>query len=334
VLQCSTPMSETDSTLEDRSESARCADLMAGTLIVLALLPSWIGLLGGFHWFLDLFSHPRWQYLAICVLAVAWTAWRRQRRVLLFAGTTLLLNGFLIGNLAWHPEIRREKLADDFSLSVLSLNVYTANPNKQQVLDHVREADADVVFLMEVNSEWVAAMEPLKAKYPHSVATPREDNFGVALFSRIPWKREETFLLGRAEVQSVEIEISHAGHDLRIIGTHPLPPVSRDYAAARDEQLRLLAQRVAQAAAPTLVVGDLNATPWSAGMRIVTKDGKLGFRSLSPPWIPTWRADTMFAIPIDHALCTKPLVITQRKIGPDVGSDHRSVRVTVGWEKQ
>jgi endonuclease/exonuclease/phosphatase (EEP) superfamily protein YafD len=311
-----------------------CLGLSIGAMVVLAMLPSWIGLLGTWHWALDLFSHFRWQYLIVSVLAVGLTAWRGPRLVLAFAVATLLLNGFLIGRLAWQPGISRDNLADDFKLTVLSVNVLTSNPDKQAVLDHVQQADADVVFVMEVNGEWLAALQVLKSKYPHHMEHPREDNFGLALFSRIPWKREETLWLGDSLVPTVEVELSHQGRELVVIGTHPLPPVGREYASHRDEQLRLLAAHVSKRKPPALIVGDLNATPWSNGMRIVTAGDGLAFRSLSPPWTPTWRAGSIFAIPIDHALCTAPLVITERKAGPDVGSDHRPVRVTVGWENK
>ena len=59
----------------------------------------------------------------------------------------------------------------------------------------------------------------------------------------------------------------------------------------------------------------------------------LGFRSLSPPWTPTWRAASIFAIPIDQALGTAPLVITRRSVGPDLGSDHRPLNISVGWAR-
>jgi endonuclease/exonuclease/phosphatase (EEP) superfamily protein YafD len=308
-------------------------DGVIGAVIALALVFSWLGLLGDWHWFPDLFSHFRWQYLIISAAAVAWAAWRRRRHVFILSVATLILNAVLIGRLAWHPGINRATRTDDFKLSVLSLNVLTSNPDKQKVLDHVLSADADVVFFMEVNDTWMAALQPLKSKYPHHVAHPRQDNFGVALFSRIPWTSEQTLWLGVSEVPTLEIEVTHQGRDLTLIGTHPLPPVGSDYSILRDGQLRMLAEHVSQSKRPVLVVGDLNATPWSAGMRIATADDRLGFRSLSPPWTPTWRAGSIFAIPIDHALCTAPLVITERSVGPDVGSDHRSLRVSIGWEK-
>ena len=76
---------------------------------------------------------------------------------------------------------------------------------------------------------------------------------------------------------------------------------------------------------------DFNATPWSAGMRRAMA-GNLQYRSLSAPWRPTWEVGSIFGLPIDHVLCTAPLVIASRAIGPDVGSDHRPQQISVGME--
>lgn len=304
-----------------------------GTVALLALVPSWLGHLGDFHWALDLLSHFRWQYLAVSGLVVAWALWRRQRGVLVAALLTLTMNGWLIGRLARSPEISRENVAPDFHLKVMSLNVLTSNPNKPQVLDAILKTDADVVFLMEVNHEWMQALEPLKARYPHFYSQPREDNFGIALFSRIRWTHEKVLWLGEAQVPSLEVLVKHEGREFRLIGTHPLPPVGHAYAILRNQQLKKLAEHVRRQALPVLVMGDLNSTPWSYGMRLLQEGGKLGYRSLEAPWAPTWRAGSIFAIPIDHVLGTAPLIITQRSTGPDVGSDHRPVVAELGWAK-
>ena len=304
-----------------------------GAVGLLALLPSWVGHLGDFHWALDLLSHFRWQYLAVAGLVAAWALWRRQRGVLVAALLTLAMNGWLIGRLASHPEISREAVAPDFHLKVMSLNVLTSNPNKPRVLDAILKTDADVVFLMEVNQEWMQAMEPLKARYPHFYSQPREDNFGIALFSKIPWTDEKVLWLGKASVPSLEVRLKHDGREFRVIGTHPLPPMGPTYAILRNQQLKKLAEHASRQALPVLVMGDLNATPWSHGMHILQEDGKLGYRSLEAPWAPTWRAGSIFGIPIDHILCTSPFIIAERSVGPDVGSDHRPLIATVAWGK-
>jgi endonuclease/exonuclease/phosphatase (EEP) superfamily protein YafD len=303
-----------------------------GILALLALLPSWLGLFGGWYWALDICAHFRWQYLIAGVFIVAWALWRRRRGIAALALLTLLLNLLLIGRLGLHAGVSRAELAPDFNLRVVSLNVLMSNPNTQVVLQYLLQSDADVIALIETDRKWLDALAPLQVKYPHHILHPRPDNFGIAVLSRVPLEKAEILNLGKSGLPSIEVRLDFQGRDLTIIATHPVPPYGRAYAGYRDAQLAALAAHVGQTAGAVLLIGDLNATPWSAGMRIATS-GNLGFRSLDAPWTPTWRVRSPVAIPIDHALCTAPLVITRRRVGPDLGSDHRPILLEVGWAR-
>jgi endonuclease/exonuclease/phosphatase (EEP) superfamily protein YafD len=164
------------------------------------------------------------------------------------------------------------------------------------------------------------------------VVATRGDNFGVALLSRVPWSDARTLYLGDGGLPSVEARLQLQGRELMIVGTHAMPPMGGISTRLRDGQLQALADHVRGAGLPTLVVGDFNATPWSSGLRHAMSSG-LRYRSLQPPWAPTWRARSVFAIPIDQALCTAPLVVRDRRTGPDVGSDHRGLEIAVGWSR-
>ncbi|MDZ4288299.1 MAG: endonuclease/exonuclease/phosphatase family protein [Prosthecobacter sp.] len=310
------------------SSSVRLDGFM-DVLILLALAGSWLGLLGSWHWALDLFSHFRWQYLAACVAAVIWTVLRKRRWVTLISVVTLLLNGWLVGHLMIGTGEGR--VPRDQCLRVVSLNVLTSNLNKERVLAYLRGVDADVIFLMEVNAEWMRALELLKESHPQCLVEPREDNFGVAMFSRLPLETVKLVDLGEAGVPSIEARLKYRERDMVILGTHPLPPTGAVYAAERDSQLRSVAAHVAGLSMPALVIGDLNSTPWSHGMRLIKADGKLDLGSASNVAMPTWKVGTVLAIPIDHALCSAPLRITRKTVAPDVGSDHRPLEVEVRW---
>jgi endonuclease/exonuclease/phosphatase (EEP) superfamily protein YafD len=305
---------------------------VVSTIVLAALLPSWLGLLGDWYWLLDLCAHFRWQYLIASVAIAAWALWKRRRVTAALAVATLLLNAWLIGQLAWHPALTAADVVPGFSLRIVSLNVLTSNPDKQAVLHYLQSADADVIFLMETDQRWIEALQPLLAKYPYHLEAPRGDNFGIAMLSRVPWETARIISLGDAGLPSIQAQMHFQQRELTLLGTHPLPPMGTHLTALRNGQLAALARHVQQLGMPTLLMGDLNSTPWSVGVRIATS-GNLGFRSMSAPWTPTWRARSPFAIPIDHVLCTPPLVITRRDIGPDVGSDHRPLQITVSWHR-
>jgi endonuclease/exonuclease/phosphatase (EEP) superfamily protein YafD len=310
------------------SPSVRLAGL-ADVVLLLSLTGSWLGLLGRWHWILDLFSHFRWQYLLVCLLAVAWAFWKKRTLVKLAGLTTLMLNAWLLGQ----PNLGRTGTLDpDFKLRVVSLNVLTTNEDHDAVIDFINSADADLVFLMEVDDVWLSALKPLQNTHPYIWENSRQDNFGLAVYSKV--SLQEITLLEdelKSSVPSMQVLIKHAGREFRLLGTHPLPPISQLYAKSRDLQLAAVGDWVSAIQEPMLVMGDLNATPWSHAMRNLTRSS--GLRLAANAWQPTWKVPSPLAIPIDHALTTKSLIITERQIGPDVGSDHRPQIIDLGWVK-
>lgn len=313
-------------------------DGVVDVMILLALSGSWIGLLGHWHWFADLFAHFRWQYLIISLLAVLWCFWRGRRKVAGLSVITWALNAWLIGGIAVQTSPSGKSTASHESVRVVSLNVLTSNQRHGQVLEYLRFCDADLIFLMEVDDVWASAMEPLKATHPHHLVHPQLDNFGIALFSRHPLKEvrvvDEFQMgpdIGPYTTPSVMAHLQIGTRELHFYGVHPVPPGGNTAWQSRNNQLRAVAYQVAASNTPALVMGDFNSTPWCEGMRVIRESGCLDFHSSSPPWQPTWRVTSAFAIPIDHTLCTTSLIITGRQIGPDLGSDHRPQLVEVRW---
>ena len=300
-------------------------------IILLGIAATWIGLLGDVWWFFDLFSHFRLQYIAICLVAVPWFLSRRSLSGAAASAAGLFVNGGLLLGLFGSSPSR--PAAPDFQLRVVSINVHTSNRSAGEVIKFVRHADADLVFLMEVDEWWANELAPLKQMYPHSLIESREDNFGVAFFSRVEGIRSRIKYFGSVGVPSVVAELRQNGKGIRFIGTHPLPPTGAGNSALRDEQLAEVCKFAGNSDVPVLLAGDLNATPWSAGMRLLVRDGSFQMPVASTVWSPTWMSNWPVAVSIDHALATPPLVVLRREVGPDVGSDHRPVTVDVGWEQ-
>ncbi len=74
------------------------------------------------------------------------------------------------------------------------------------------------------------------------------------------------------------------------------------------------------------------STPWSPHFRRLLRDSELRDvargRGLSPTWYPT---PLPLGIPIDHVLVSDEIGVAQREVGPDLGSDHRAVRVELSF---
>jgi endonuclease/exonuclease/phosphatase (EEP) superfamily protein YafD len=292
---------------------------------VVASAATLIGFLGRFSWFPDLFSHFRVQYfLGLLVLGVLLLVGRRRRTATVF----LILASV---NLAMVLPLyfgKPHKPADASpAVRAMLLNVNTRLGDADRVKSVVSDADPDILVLEEISSVWMSDLAWLTSSYPHSLAQPREDNFGIGLFSKLPLAEAEVVYIGEADVPSILATISIAHTNLRVIATHPLPPIGRDYSHWRNDQLDKLADYV-RPPLPTLLLGDLNVTPWNYHFRRLLartglRDSAKGF-GVQPTW-PNY--NPLLRIPIDHCLHSADITVVDRRIGEGVSSDHFPVIV-------
>ena len=279
------------------------------------------GFLARFWWVFEIASHFR-MHLAIGLagLAAVWAVKRRWRTASI-CGFCAAVNAVLV-LLVWLPaEMTGPQTG--IRLRVVSLNVHTENQRSDLVLKFLQGADADVVLLMEVNKAWMNTLQPLRSNYTQIIAEPHEDNFGIALFSRLPLTNSKVIELGKAGVPSIATTISVGGQKVFLLGTHPLPPGSAQYARLRNEQLKEIAALIRRSSTASIVVGDLNCTPWSPYFTDLLHDGGLktttqkhGLFGSWPAWMPFGR------IPLDHCLVSPTIWIIDKRVGPPVGSDH------------
>lgn len=296
-----------------RRTLANATLLLAAPVYVGTLLPVVAGL-----WWADLFSHFRVQYAL--VLAVALLISRRRRYLRLWIGALLLWNLSAVIGLSFGAPRGTPETGDTV---VLSANLLSDNDDVSALLSVIADEDPDVIALLEFTPTWQAAIGPLRVQYPHAIEDPRSDNFGIALLSRLPLTGG-VVEYGGAGFPSI---LATVPSGLTILATHPPPPVGGTYAGYRDSQFRDIAAAVATTPA-VLVVGDLNATGFSRAFRRLERDG--GLQPASQRWAPTW--PTYFPplwIPLDHALVTEDVIVSDFRVAASVGSDHYPVVVRV-----
>jgi endonuclease/exonuclease/phosphatase (EEP) superfamily protein YafD len=272
-------------------------------------------------WPCVLFEHFRVQYVVIGAVITGLAAALRMRTYVDIAAIATLLHGLPVAaDLCQSPG---EAPADGVALRVLVLNVHTESTGFDQVRRLIADEKPDLIGLVEVDRRWIAGVAAAVADYPGRIEWPRDDNFGVALYSRGE-------LHGAAEfpgsaLPTVFAELALRGARLRVILTHPPPPVSREMLAMQVDQLTAIAPRTV-AEVPVVVMGDFNATPWSRPFvsfreRTGLCDSRAGFGIQAS--FPS--ASAAVRIPIDHLLASCSIWVRDRYIGPDVGSDHLPV---------
>ena len=296
--------------------------IAAGAIISAVTL---FGFAGRLWWVFDLFSHFRVQYLLsilpIITLLLLGKRFRASAVFGLFAAINLAC--ILPYYLSAGPAASNKPV-----LRAISFNVNTANEQFDLVKHFILEHKPDVILLMEVNSAWVKALEEIREVYPYRKSEPREDNFGIALYSKLSFTTCEIVYLGRAGVPSIVGEFDVEGEKLTIVGTHPLPPISDVYSAFRNDQIEAVSVYLSSVSGPKILMGDLNTSPWSYyfGRLLSTaglQDSSMG-RGIEPTW-PTHKI--WMRIPIDFCLISAEITIVDKKVGADIGSDHFPVIV-------
>jgi endonuclease/exonuclease/phosphatase (EEP) superfamily protein YafD len=215
-------------------------------------------------------------------------------------------------------------VGDGAPVRVLVVNVLRSSEHFEAVRRLIADEQPDLVALVETDPGWLRELAPALAAYPARIEAPRDDNFGMALYAR-------GSLVGAVEhlevrVPAIVAEASIGGVRLAVALVHPVPPLD---GALYDDQLRhfdAIAARVRGAAAPFLIMGDFNATPWSrAFARLRGDTGACDTRAGRGAQTSFPADGWLLRIPIDHILAACSIGVRDRRIGPDVGSDHLPV---------
>jgi endonuclease/exonuclease/phosphatase (EEP) superfamily protein YafD len=293
--------------------------LAAGAGLAIATVA---GFLGRFCWLCDLFAHFRVQFFQIALVFIGLSIWRKNNRLLAAFVLLACLNYALVLPFYFgRPPAAAQKPA-----RAMLINILASNGNTKQVLEAIQAADPDLLVLEEVTPKWAETLRELD--YPYRLENIRTDCFGIMLLSRVPLSKTNTVLVGTAGVPTLIANVHLPQGEISLIGTHPLPPFNGEYSRQRNAQLAALPELVASREKPVLLIGDLNASPWSARFRQLLKDSGLKNSMQGFGFQPSWPAHSRFLrIPIDHMLHSPGIRIHSRQIGPDVGSDHFPVIV-------
>ena len=286
--------------------------------VVVAGIASVLGLLGGWSPFLELATLFRLQYAALlgisALVALALGAFRLAlAALLLFA-----LNVAVIAHVPQAPAAAEERAP---RLRVLVANVEYGNHEYGKLARLVDETDPDLVALTELTPAWVHALKSTLHGYPFRRLAPEEGAYGAGLYSRVGLDESRVVQLPAGGSPSVVATVGFGGRQAAVVVTHVHTPFAGD---RRIRQLHALAHELRELGMPAVVCGDFNAVPWSQPIYDLAEDADLrsvyGRFGLSA----TWPADSsrIFRIPLDNCLVSEQVAVADRRVGPDIGSDH------------
>ncbi|WP_157670350.1 endonuclease/exonuclease/phosphatase family protein [Chitinibacter sp. GC72] len=296
----------------------RLRSQLAQRALWLAILGLLLTSLAGLTWWLELFSHFLPIYLLLAMAGLLLASSLRER---IFGFVLVTVVGAVYGwalytpspTGAYHPS------------TAIAFNLLIANTQYRNVEQWLNAQGADVILLTEATTEWQSQLSTLRQTLPHGCAAWEDNPFGIALLLKQAPRHCEVRFSPAMPQQYPHLRVELAD-GLVVYGIHPPPPLGAELAAARDQQLRYLAQQIAQESAPVLVLGDFNITPFSPIYRAFRSQAglaELGFK-LAPSWSPIigWPL-----LPLDRALARG--ISARLTIGPALGSDHRPIMVQI-----
>ena len=302
--------------------------IMVGLLIAACLIP----LVGTNRWWVRILVFPQVQFTALLILlAVAipflFDLRRTPPRLLLGAAGLCIayqLHYLLPFTPLWPDEARSaESCAREDRLRVLLLNVGDGNEQAARVLELVRETDPDLFLAVETDASWLRRLEPLKQRLPHVVAAPRDDAWGLTLYSRLPLASPQVRYLVEDYVPSIKSGVTlRSGATVDFYGLHPKPPMMHDTAPGESEVERV-GREIGASGRPAVLAGDLNDVPWGYALgNMLDASGMadprvgVGFDGTYQTGVPLMRW------PIDHIFFTPHFALQLFDPLGDVGSDH------------
>jgi len=290
---------------------------VAGLITVVSLL----GFLGSLHWTLDLLSHFRVQYLQLALLVAGACLWVRRNKCAVVLICLAAFNyAFVLPLYMGKPNTTG---AQNPPVRAMLMNLNASNGNTEQVLKTIETADPDLIVLEEVTPSWAFELSQLSETYPHHIVEPREGCFGITLLSKLPVSQGKVVEIGSAGVPSILATVHLPQGDCSLIATHPVPPIGAEYARHRNNQLAELPELIREQKYPVLLIGDLNTSPWSPYFSKLLRNSGLKDSMKGFGFQPTWPSSNPFIrIPIDHMLHAPKILIHNRMVGGDIGSDH------------
>lgn len=223
----------------------------------------------------------------------------------------------------------------DDELTILTANVLWTTREADELAKMMRETDADIVTLQELNNEIFDTLvaDPSLANYTYKDGAQSNAKFFTATFAKIPVVPREAPPYNRRVTTTVfpRAQANPIGNEFKLTALHLTAPLRDENVAEWQDQLGSLAELPVDQ--PAILVGDFNATedhrPFrnllASGWTDVHQDKGCGLDTT----FPSKERFPIGLMRIDHVLVTDHFEVVSVDILPTKGSDHDAVLARV-----
>ena len=296
------------------------------TVGVIATLATVLGFFGSTWWLFDYAANFRAHLAVILVIVALIYAMLFSKATGVFFLAIAAINALTI--LPLYTNSPEPAVGSD-TLTVASFSVDQRYSIKGTTYRWAESLDADVVVLLETTSDWET--DDVESDYQSETLIPADRTYGFTILTR-DGVEAELLRVGRLRDSVLRVEAAIGDQPVAIYAVSARPSSNETDAGDRDAYLAEVGRMVNTETIPTVIVGNMEATPWSHAFRDLVASSELinsldGFRIQA-----TWPADqwAFFRMPIDHLLHTDELTTIDRNLGPTFGVDHRPIVVKLG----
>lgn len=311
---------------------ARIAVIVPGALLLALTL---LSLGGPAAWWLDLLTHFRPQFAMGLLLVVALQFVARPRLLVAAWATGALLNALFVAPLYF----AQVPAATGESLTISHCNTGGDGVDIAVLADWLRRTSPDLLSLQEVTPRNLPRIETglreAGLSYELIAAEARNDTRGVALFSRRAGIDAEIIRpVTDHDRPMIQANLDLSGMPVAILGFHATRPApARPYRnqAQGMHAAVFWSSAFARVGSERLLIGDFNSTSQGALVSDLCRRADLADARRGHGLAGTWPASlpAPLRVPIDSAYHSAGLVTTDLHVGPDVGSDHLPIVLTV-----
>jgi endonuclease/exonuclease/phosphatase (EEP) superfamily protein YafD len=159
-------------------------------------------------------------------------------------------------------------------LSISQVNMASVNDEYDTLVKQLLLQKPDIISFQEITPLWnEILLEDFANLYPFHQNLVRIDPYGLAIFSKIPLERVDTF--HTQHIPHLKCAFRLNGEKIHLISSYITPALNKQTTELANLQLRDINIEIAKCPTPIIAVGDYNRVHWSPEMMAFKQKSQL-----------------------------------------------------------